>query len=53
MIDGRTYYSFDNWQTVWLSRGGYRSRVTDRKEADLARFLAASQASASPNWKRP
>lgn len=55
MVDGRIYYSDDNWETVWKKRlgglGGGRPAIG--KEADLARFLAVSQSSASPNWKGP
>jgi hypothetical protein len=53
MADGREYMTTDGWETaVVISRSG---KVTKLKgEAlDLARFLAASQAHASPNWKKP
>jgi len=50
MVDGRIYFSDDNWQTVQLSRGpgkpGTSSRLVTGQEADLARFLAVAQSSA-------
>jgi hypothetical protein len=51
MVDGRVYFSTDNWATVYrLWRGNsHRWRiVTDKQEADLARFLAVAQSSAGP-----
>lgn len=44
-IDGRVYFSDDNWQTVWkahrtIGRTTEPRRVTDRQECDFARFLA-------------
>lgn len=53
MVDGRVYFSDDGWQTVWKRRASHWSddfakqpsiKVTG-KEADFARYLAASQAS--------
>lgn len=54
MVDGRVYFSTDSWATVWQSRGLGRShrKVLDKAEADLVRFIAVSQSSASPNWKK-
>jgi len=52
MADGRQYMTQDNWETgVVISRSG---KVTKLKgEAlNLARFLAASHSSASPDWKK-
>jgi len=42
MVDGRVYYSDDNWQTVYKAAlGGLGGgRPVKGKEADLARFLA-------------
>lgn len=43
MVDGRVYFSDDGWETVWrVQRSGRmtRSRLADKDEADLARFLA-------------
>ncbi|MER9336037.1 hypothetical protein NKJ06_18940 [Mesorhizobium sp. M0293] len=48
MLDGRVYYSDDNWQTVYLIPVGGRGHRITGKEADLARFLAVSQSSAGP-----
>jgi hypothetical protein len=39
MVDGRVYFSDDNWATIWLRRRGKTRRVTGH-EANLARFLA-------------
>jgi hypothetical protein len=47
MIDGRVYFSDDNWQTVYLMRPGGKPRRISGKDADLARFLAVAQSSAS------
>ncbi|MCZ8545040.1 hypothetical protein OOJ09_12675 [Mesorhizobium qingshengii] len=44
MVDGRVYYSTDNWHTVYLVKDG-KARKLNGKEADLARFLAISQGS--------
>lgn len=54
MADHRQYLTTDGWQTavLILPSSGRRLKLTGR-DLDLARFLAASQASASPNWKRP
>ena len=50
MVDGRVYFSDDNWQTVWRQRRGTSHRiVTDKEEADFARFLAVSQSSWAGN----
>ena len=57
MVDGRLYWSDDNWETVWKRRATHwadgfaktpSTKVTGR-EADFARFLAVSQASWSGN----
>lgn len=47
MLDGRVFFSTDNWQTVWQSRGLGRSHrcVTDKQEADYVRFLVVAQSS--------
>lgn len=44
-VDGRIYFSDDGWETVYrrLDRTALE-RVTDKEEADLARFLAITQA---------
>jgi hypothetical protein len=54
MADHRVFFSTDGWKTVWQERGLGRShrKVLDKQEADLIRFLAVSQHSASPDWKR-
>lgn len=62
MVDGRVYFSDDGWETVWKRRASHWAddfakrpsrRVMDKAEADLVRFIAAAQSSASPNWKKP
>lgn len=40
MVDGRVYYSTDNWLTVYLVKPGGKPRKLTGKEADLARFIA-------------
>ncbi|NUR12316.1 MAG: hypothetical protein HOQ20_10815 [Bradyrhizobium sp.] len=41
MIDGRVYYSLDNWHTAYIVEPGRaKARKLSGKEADLARFLA-------------
>ena len=40
MVDGRVYYSTDNWQTVYLVKPGGKPRKLSGEEADLGRFLA-------------
>lgn len=50
MLDGRVYFSDDNWQTVFRQRrDDSRHRVVTGKEADLARFIAVAQSSAGPS----
>lgn len=51
MVDGRVYYSDDNWHTVYKAAlGGLGGgRVVTGKEADLARFIAVAQSSAGPS----
>jgi len=46
-VDGRLFYSTDNWSTVFVIVRGKRRKVAG-DEADLARFLAAAQSSAGP-----
>lgn len=51
MLDGRIFWTRDNWQTIAATHRGNRSRtrmVTDKDEADLVRFIAVSQSSAGP-----
>lgn len=48
MVDGRVYYSDDNWTTVYLIPPGGKARRVTGKAADLARFLAVAQSSAAP-----
>ena len=47
MLDGRVYYSQDGWVTVWLIDAAGKVRQLQGKAADLGRFLAVTQASAS------
>jgi hypothetical protein len=52
LVTGVVYFSADNWETVWRQkptsyRPGQRGKarlVTDKEEADRARFLAIMQA---------
>ena len=44
-VDGRIFWSRDNWATVYLIQRG-KQRKLGGKEADLARFLAVAQSSA-------
>ena len=39
MVDGRVYYSTDNWHTVYVIERG-KTRQLEGEEADLARFIA-------------
>ncbi len=39
MVDGRVYYSLDNWHTVYVVERGKARKLTG-EEADLARFIA-------------
>lgn len=52
MLDGRKYFSDDNWQTIWQARGmpngSSHRKILDKQEADLVRFLAVAQSSAGP-----
>ena len=42
MVDGRVYFTDDNWITVWLMKRGTSHRmVLNKQEADNVRFLAA------------
>ncbi|MBZ9856721.1 hypothetical protein LB566_23295 [Mesorhizobium sp. CA13] len=41
MVDGRVYYSTDDWHTVFIVEPGRaKARKLSGEEADLARFLA-------------
>lgn len=46
MLDGRVFFSTDNWETVYLKRDG-RIRLVIGTEADLARYFAVAASSAS------
>jgi len=51
MLDGRVYFSYDNWHTVWQETpfgAGKCHRIVDKQEADLVRFIAVAQSSAGP-----
>jgi hypothetical protein len=48
MIDGRVYWTDDNWTTVNLKLANGKSKVITGQDADLARFLAIAQSSAGP-----
>lgn len=45
MLDGRVFYSDDNWHTIWQA-GEKPRQLTDKGEADRIRFLAIAQRSA-------
>jgi hypothetical protein len=46
MVDGRIFFSRDNWQTTYVIKpGSDRARKVPRRQADLVRFLAVSQSS--------
>jgi hypothetical protein len=47
-IDGRSYFTDDNWTTVWLQPAKGKARKITGQDADLARFLAVAQSSAGP-----
>jgi hypothetical protein len=53
MLDGRVYFTVDNWKTIWQSRGDANGRshrkVLDKGEADLVRFIAIAQSSGGPS----
>lgn len=46
MLDGRVFFTNDNWATVYLKKDG-RVRLVIGKAADLARYLAIAYSSAS------
>lgn len=51
MLDGRVYYSDDNWTTIYRARfGGLGGgiEITSKKEADKIRFLVVAQSSGGP-----
>lgn len=47
MVDGRRYFSDDNWQTIYQSRGmpngSSHRRIIRKDEADKIRFLVMVQ----------
>jgi hypothetical protein len=52
MLDGRKFFSEDNWQTIWQARGhpngSSHRKIIDKGEADRIRFLVVAQSSAGP-----
>lgn len=52
MLDGRKFFSEDNWQTIWQARGmpngSSHRKIANKGEADRIRFLAVAQSSAGP-----
>ncbi|TPJ33702.1 hypothetical protein [Mesorhizobium sp. B2-8-3] len=52
MLDGRKFFSEDNWHTIWQYRGhtngSSHRKVLDKGEADRIRFLVIAQGSAGP-----
>lgn len=49
MVDGRVFWSIDRWVTVFVVTPAGRVRLVSGRSADLARFLAASQAHGGPS----
>lgn len=50
MLDGRTFWTDDNWMTAWArSRDGRRWRRVPEAAMGLVRFLAVSQSSWAGN----
>lgn len=50
MLDGRVFWSDDNWQTIWAqSRDGKRWKRVPEDAVDLVRFIAVSQSSGGPS----
>jgi hypothetical protein len=47
MLDGRRFFTHDNWQTVFLDSDGKVRRVTG-EAANRIRYLAVAQSSAGP-----
>jgi hypothetical protein len=44
MLDGRVYFSDDNWATVYLMRPSGKTKLIDKKEeADKIRYLVLCQ----------
>jgi len=43
MLDGRIYFSTDNWASVWLNRGGANGKshrkILDKHTINLVRYL--------------
>lgn len=52
MADHRIYWSTDKWETATLIDSYGKVRKLEGRELHHAQFLAVTQASASPNWKR-
>jgi hypothetical protein len=52
MLDGRKYFSDDNWTTIWQSRGmpngSSHRKIINKAEADKIRVLVIAQSSAGP-----
>jgi len=48
MVDGRVYFTYDHWTTVFVKSPSGKVRVLTGKDADLARFLAVAQSSGGP-----
>lgn len=52
MLDGRVFFSDDNWKTVWQARGHKNGKshrkLIDKHEADRVRLLVVHQSSAGP-----
>lgn len=46
MLDGRKYFSDDNWLTIWQFRGmpngSSHRKVLDKQEADMVRFIVVA-----------
>jgi len=52
MLDGRKFFSDDNWATIWQARGmpngSSHRKIINKKEADKIRFLVIAQSSGGP-----
>lgn len=52
MLDGRVFFSDDNWATIWQRRGmpngSSHRKIIKKDEADKIRFLVIAQSSGGP-----
>lgn len=45
MVDGRIFWSLDNWATIYVINASGRCRQVAADKIDLVRFLAVAQSS--------